>query len=457
MSNVLLIEPAYRSKFPPLGLLRIAAYHKQIGDSVTFARGRSPQLRDMKWHRVYVSSLFTYELPRTVRTIRYYSRSVESDKDIIVGGVGATLMPDYVRNHVSCRVVVGPLTQPRLLARERRPIAKYLPDYAIIDDDRWAYRPQDSYFCRITTGCIRKCKFCAVPVLEPEFAYLQPLRQQVREISRAYGERQHLVVLDNNILASAKFEQVVDDIKRSGFEKRAKRNGRRRTVDFNQGIDARLITRRTAALLSTLPVHPVRLAFDYVAVEKAYVRAVRSLAERGFRTFTTYVMFNYEDTPSDFYHRICLNARLSQELDIRISSFPMKYTPIGDVTRRYVSPLWKWRYIRGIQCVLNATHGLVSPNLNFVQGAFGSSEREFLELLSMPDRYLMFRNKYASNGISHWRRLFRRLSAESRDEFLDALCVLNRCRDKESRIGEFRKFRRLLEHYYPNGRPTPCE
>ena len=98
MSNVLLVEPDYRSKFPPLGLLRISSYHKERGDSVTFARGKVPALRQVFWKRVYVASLFTYELPRTVETIGYYYPAVENPSDdIIVGGIGATLLPDYIR------------------------------------------------------------------------------------------------------------------------------------------------------------------------------------------------------------------------------------------------------------------------------------------------------------------------------------------------------------------------
>ena len=456
MSNVLLIEPNYRAKFPPLGLLRIASYHKECGDRVAFSRGCNPELRELKWRKIYVSSLFTYELPRTVRTIKYYRPSVDSNDDIIVGGVGATLMPDYIRQNVSCRIITGPLTQPKMLGSESRPIAKYLPDYSIIADDGRAYQPPDSYFCRVTTGCIRRCGFCAVPVLEPRFSYLQPLRKQVQEVTERFGERQNLVLLDNNILACENIEKIVGDIKASGFEHGALRNGRKRKVDFNQGIDARLITEDVARLLSSVALSPVRLAFDYSGVQKSYVAAVRLMASFGFATFTTYIMFNYEDDPCDFYRRMTLNAELSKELNIRVSGFPMKYTPIHEVTRRYVSPRWKWRYLRGMQCILLATHGLVSPHLEFVRGAFGSSEEEFLEILSMPDRYIIQRKKYEGDGAADWRKSFRRLSASSRDEFLDALSVINVSRDKEEAISQHKRYSRLLEHYYPGGKPVPC-
>ncbi len=456
MSNVLLVEPDYRSKFPPLGLLRIAAYHKERGDRVTFTRGMVEDLRALSWHRIYVSSLFTYELPRTVRTVKFYRDAVDSVEHIIVGGIGATLLPDYIRGRVPCRIVTGPLTRPGMLDGERRPIADYTPDYSLIDAANATYQPKDSYFCRVTTGCIRRCKFCAVPTLEPEFKACMPLKRQIEAVDNTYGERQHLVVLDNNILASKSFRKTVREIRAWGFEKGARRGGRRRVLDFNQGIDARLVTDEIAGLLATTALDPIRLAYDYSGIKKAYVAAVKRLARHGFQEFTNYVMFNFQDSPRDFYERIRLNVELSRELGIRITGFPMRYSRVTELNRRYVAPGWKWRYLRGIQCVLLATHGLVSPNPVFFDAAFGPDFDAFLEILSMPDRYIIYREKYKDAEAADWRRRFRRLSPSSRIQFLDSLSMIVRFRDKKQAIRAYRPLRPLIEHYYPGGAATPC-
>jgi hypothetical protein len=151
-----------------------------------------------------------------------------------------------------------------------------------------------------------------------------------------------------------------------------------------------------------------------------------------------------------------LNPAISQKLGIRITGFPMRYIPINDVTRRYIAPKWKWRYLRGIQCVLHATHGLISPNMTFFKAAFGSSYSEFLEILSMPDRYIIYRDKYANSGADKWRHEFQKLCKSSRKEFIDALSIISHSRDKKYAIQQHRQFRKLIEHYYPNGKPTPC-
>lgn len=457
MPNILLVEPDYRSKFPPLGLLRIGSYHKDRGDSVTFVRGRDATLQALKWHKVYVSSLFTYELPRTVKTLKFYRDSVEASDDLIVGGIGATLMSSYIQERVACTVMEGPLSRPRMIAHERKPIAKYDPDYSVIDDPRWGYSPKNAYFCRVTTGCIRKCKFCAVPHLEPEFAYCRPIRQQVLSVNKRYGERRDLVLLDNNILACESVEDIISGIRDLGFGSGAIYGGRQRIVDFNQGIDARLITARLAKSLSGICLSPVRLAFDYSAMEKQYTRAIKHMANAGFREYTNYVMYNFNDDAGDFYHRIRTNAMLSAELGVRITSFPMRFRPIYSTMRGYVSEKWPWRYLRGIQCVLLATHGLVSPNIKFFNAAFGETLEQFYEILSMPDRYIIYRKKYATNGARDWRLLYRRLSPSRRAEFLDALAVINRSRDKPRTIANYKRFSRLIEHYYPGGKSTPCE
>jgi hypothetical protein len=459
MKNVLLVEPDYRSKFPPLGLLKIASYHKSRGDEVTFVRGMDESLRALHWHRIYVASLFTWELPRTVKTIKYYSACVKSPTHIFVGGIGATLLPDFIRGKIECTIIEGPLDKPGLLDIDSPAIANIVPDYSILDKVEYNYKPHDAYFLKITKGCIRSCAFCAVPKLEPEFGYLSDVTCQVTSVNRLYGERQNIVVLDNNILGVDGIEKRIDEIRDLGFERGAKRNGRKRSVDFNQGLDARLICENPvlAKYLAKICVAPVRLAFDFnnAMMEKAYRKAVAVLAEQGFSKFTNYMLFNFNDSPKDLYDRLLVNADLNEKLGVRITGFPMRFVPLSDVRRDYVSEKWHWRYLRGVQCVLLATRGLVSPNPEFVRFAFGKTYEEFLEILAMPDRYIIYRKEYENNGATDWRNKYRRLSAESREEFLNLLAQLSKDRNRKKTILRLRKYRDLIEHYYPNGETPP--
>ena len=67
--NILLVEPGYRNKYPPLGLMKIAQYHGPNGkrDNVRFVKGEDPSAYETAWDRVYITTLFSFEWERTGR------------------------------------------------------------------------------------------------------------------------------------------------------------------------------------------------------------------------------------------------------------------------------------------------------------------------------------------------------------------------------------------------------
>ena len=69
--RILLIEPGYPNKYPPLGLMKLAAYHGSYGrgDHVTFVKGEDNEVLSQAWDRVYVTTLFTFEWKRTTSAI----------------------------------------------------------------------------------------------------------------------------------------------------------------------------------------------------------------------------------------------------------------------------------------------------------------------------------------------------------------------------------------------------
>ena len=147
--------------------------------------------------------MFTWELPRTADTIDFYASCVKNPKDIFVGGVAVTLFPSYIKERSACTVIEGPLDAPGRLGPGTPAIANLVPDYSILKRVDHEYYPRNAYFVRITKGCIRSCSFCAVPRLEKEFGTMRPLTEQVTNAIEQHGEKQHLVVMDNNILGIA--------------------------------------------------------------------------------------------------------------------------------------------------------------------------------------------------------------------------------------------------------------
>src|ERR1044071_4064116 len=93
--NILLIEPGYKNKYPPLGLMKIAQYHGPRGkrDHVTFAKGTDSRLALTPWDRVYITTLFSFEYDKIAQTIDFALEIVRGESQrVFVGGIAASLM-----------------------------------------------------------------------------------------------------------------------------------------------------------------------------------------------------------------------------------------------------------------------------------------------------------------------------------------------------------------------------
>jgi hypothetical protein len=248
-----------------------------------------------------------------------------------------------------------------------------------------------------------------------------PLKRQVRGIESLFGSKINLILCDNNVLASNKFEQIILDIRELGFAKGAIYNGRLRHVDFNQGIDARLLTAKKMKLLSTIAIKPLRIAFDHISMKDIYIDKVHLAKKYGLLYLSNYILYNYNDTPQQFYDRLNINVELNDNIGTKIFSFPMKYIPLLEKERTYVGKYWNRQILRGIQCVLLATGGKVGPRREFFHAAFGETFDQFLEIVLMPEEYIIYRKAHSNNGALDWKKNYKALSNNQRTELMYTL------------------------------------
>jgi len=303
--KILLIEPAYKSKYPPLGLMKIATYHKEQGDEVIFVKGLNKNFRAQMWDRIYITTLFSFYWEETIKTIKYYEFSVKDPQNLFIGGPMATIMAEEIEKETGFKPVRGLLNEKgKLNLINDHRVDNVVPDYSILNEISYKYPATDAYFTYMTRGCIRKCPFCAVPEIEPFYLDYIPLKKQIKIINEKYGTKKDLLLLDNNILASSKFNQIIDEIKEIGFYKGAKLNNRCRYIDFNQGIDLRLLSKEKMKRLAELPVKPLRIAFDDIKLKDKYIEKIEWAAGFDLMRLSNYIMYNYEDTPEDFYERL---------------------------------------------------------------------------------------------------------------------------------------------------------
>ncbi|MDR2878864.1 MAG: hypothetical protein LBV03_03015, partial [Fusobacteriales bacterium] len=201
------------------------------------------------------------------------------------------------------------------------------------------------------------------------------------------------------------------------FEKYRNKSKKAKYVDFNQGIDARLITEEKMRKLSEIPIKPLRIAFDSWKLRKVYEKSIRLAAANGIKDMSNYLLYNYNEKPVELYLRLKMNIELCEELDIRIYSFPMKYHPIKESeyfrNRNFIGKFWNRKFIRAIQAILNSTKGKVGKGKSFFEKAFGVNELEYKKILYMPEVMIIYRTYYENNGLTElWWKTFSSLSAE---------------------------------------------
>ena len=426
MQNILLIEPNYKNKYPPLGLMKIAYFHKYVmGDYVRFTKGELPEaLSNTKWDHVYVTTLFTFEWAKTLDAIQYAKTLVESTDQITVGGIAATLMPDLVYRETGIYPVLGLLNEPGKLGLPGDEcIDQITPDYEILEDTDYKYPYHDAYFLSATKGCGMRCGFCAVQTLEPTYIPYMNIKDKINAIDERYGPKKDLVLMDNNVLRSNRFDQIIDDIIDSGFQKGATftnpKTGKkvRRYVDFNQGLDGNLLTEHKAKRLGEIALKPARIAFDHIEDIDTFEKALKLCAQYGITELSNYVLYNSEDftgkgkqyhadTPEDLYDRMRItldlrdeiNGKLSEDQKVAAFSFPMRYIPLTDTERGYVGSQWNPKYLRAVQCMLIPTQGKGVGSRSFFEADFGCDSTDFTRFLAMPEKLIAARGKFVEGG-----------------------------------------------------------
>ena len=433
--------------------MKIAQYHGPRGknDKVRFIKGEDESVLSTGWDRIYVTTLFSFEFDRTAAAIDFAVKAANGQRDkVFVGGIAASLAHGRFvseRRWHGIRFIKGLLDKAPAASLQLddfaeelysddqggTPIEDLVPDYGILDQIKYRYPVKDAYFGYASRGCIRKCHFCGVPTLEGKQRDATSLTALVQSVDAIYGPKRDLILMDNNITASPRFREIIAEIRDLGFTPGAKlkRNHERvasaRRVDFNQGVDARILSKDKGYIreLASICLSPLRIAFDHMGLRNPYEKSVRFAHEFGIHDLSNYMLFNFHDSPEDLFARMRLNVCLNEELGIRIWSFPMRYQPVDRTDRNHVGDKWTRYQLRSIQIILQATHGIVSGSPDFFIRAFGNTEEEFGEILLMPHDYIFFREWFETGGGRSVRDEYaaqaRRLTPVDRAELLELL------------------------------------
>lgn len=139
---------------------------------------------------------------------------------------------------------------------------------------------------RSTIRCLRRCQFCGVGcgIIEGRGAFAQLANWPDLPI-----------YIDNNIFAAdvIHLDRVFDSLERYGWG------------DFEQGVDARLLTEYHAQRIRRVPGLIVRLALDSMTISESWERAFRLLknARLSNDRIRSYALIGFDSNPAEAWQR----------------------------------------------------------------------------------------------------------------------------------------------------------
>jgi hypothetical protein len=281
MNKILLVEPNFpipsKSKnhrdFLPIGLLKLASYHRDIGDMIKLVRGNQ-YYNDFYPNEIKITSLFTYWSNYVWESVKFYKENYPKAK-ITVGGIYASLMPDHCKKSGCDEVFIG---------CDNR-VEKYKPAYDLVD--------VDYQIVHTSRGCMRKCKFCGTWVIEPAFTSKTSIKDEICS--------NRIIFYDNNLLANPYIKDILTELRN------AKHNDRVVYSESQCGIDGRLLTPEIAKLLKQARFLNPRIAWDHGYNERIMIKKqLDMLVDAGYSSKDIYIfmIYNFEQDYSEMLKKL---------------------------------------------------------------------------------------------------------------------------------------------------------
>ncbi|MEK7198844.1 MAG: Fe-S oxidoreductase [Bacteroidota bacterium] len=308
--NILLVEPNLpissksknHSNFLPIGLLKIAAYHRSLGDNIILHRGNYPTKKHPA--EIKITSLFTYWSNHVWESVAYYKKLYPKIK-IQVGGIYASLMPEHAKQSGCDEVEIG---------LYRNGIAEnYEPAYDLIN--------VDYQILHASRGCFRKCNFCGTWKIETAITYKSSIIEEIK--------KEKLVFYDNNLIANPNIKDILTELQTFKLP-----NGRRVFCESQSGLDGRFLVKdpEIATLLKKARFQYPRIAWDGPYKHWPKIKEqVQILKDAGYHTNDIFIfmLFNHELSYEE------MRAKLDACRRWRIRVIDCRYRPLNSTVDGY--------------------------------------------------------------------------------------------------------------------------
>ena len=205
--------------FPNLPLMKLSAWHKARGDTVRWYEPFDGLIE--KYDKVYMSKVFSFTPD--------YEYPIYAD-EISAGGTGYAIYLKDGKEYYD-------KSKNNNLPDE---IEHIYPDYSLYPE-----QTENTAYGFLTRGCPRGCDFCHVKDKEGTCSY------KVADLSEFWRGQKYIELLDPNTLACKDWKELLQQL----IDSKA-------TVNFNQGLDIRMMTEEKAEMLSQIPMREIHFAWD---------------------------------------------------------------------------------------------------------------------------------------------------------------------------------------------------
>ena len=271
MKKIGLIDVDHHN-FPNIALMKISAWHKENGNTVEWYTPFE------HYDIVYVSKVFSFS--------EDWREPINADT-VIYGGTG------YQIKNINGKEVFFPynieLHKGSEFSDELLCSMEHIyPDYSI-----YPMYTKDTAYGFLTRGCPRGCAFCHVGDKEGFHSY------KVANLSEFWRGQNNIVLCDPNILACRDWKPLLQQL----IDSKAH-------VDFNQGLDIRMMTDEKAEMLSKIKIKEIHFAWDRYQDKDIILPKLKLFSEIKYKgknpdhSAIVYVLVNFDTTIEQDLERI---------------------------------------------------------------------------------------------------------------------------------------------------------
>lgn len=255
--------------FPNIALMKISAYYKNAGHEVEWYQAFSD-----RYDIVFVAKVFSFTTD--------WEMVINADT-VIYGGTGYQIRTKNGVEYFDKYAGKGDIFWEEL----PQEIEMLYPDYSLYPNTK------DTAYGFLTRGCPRGCAFCHVEAKEGKKSY------KVANLSDFWNGQKNIVLCDPNILACKDWKPLLQQL----IDSKA-------YVDFNQGLDIRMMTDEKAEMLSHIKIKEIHFAWDRYEDKDIILPKLKLFSEIKYKgknpdhSAIVYVLVNFYTTIEQDLERI---------------------------------------------------------------------------------------------------------------------------------------------------------